>query len=71
MKKRLMTLLLALTLLLSLAVPVSAVDLNYKDKDEITYKEAVAVLSREGIINGFEDGTFRPKETLTLSLIHI
>ena len=65
MKKRLMTLLLALTLLLSLAVPVSAVDLNYKDKDEITYKEAVAVLSREGIINGFEDGTFRPKETLT------
>ena len=65
MKKRLLTLLLALTLLLSLAVPVSAVDLNYKDKDEITYKEAVAVLSREGIINGFEDGTFRPKETLT------
>ena len=65
MKKRLFTLLLTLALLLSLLVPVSAVDLNYKDKDEITYKEAVAVLSREGIINGFEDGTFRPKETLT------
>ena len=65
MKKRILTLLLVLALALSLMVPVSAVDLNYKDKDEITYKEAVAVLSREGIINGFEDGTFRPKETLT------
>ena len=67
MKKRLLSALLLLALLLSLTVPVSAVDLNYKDKDEITYKEAVAVLSREGIINGFEDGTFRPKETLTRS----
>ncbi len=65
MKKRLFSMLLILALMLSLVVPASAVDLNYKDKDEITYKEAVAVLSREGIINGFEDGTFRPKETLT------
>ena len=67
MKKRLFSILLILALLLSLWIPVSAVDLNYKDKDEITYKEAVAVLSREGIITGFEDGTFRPKETLTRS----
>ena len=65
MKKRTITLLLVRALMLSLMVPAAAVDLNYRDKDEITYKEAVAVLSREGIINGFEDGTFRPKETLT------
>ena len=65
MKKRLFSMLLILALVLSLVIPASAVDLNYKDKNEITYKEAVAVLSREGIINGFEDGTFRPKETLT------
>ena len=65
MKKRTITLLLVLVLMLTLMVPAAAVDLNYRDKDEITYKEAVAVLSREGIINGFEDGTFRPKETLT------
>ena len=67
MRKRLFSLLLLAALLLSLCVPVSAVNLNYKDKNEITYKEAVAVLSREGIINGFEDGTFRPKETLKRS----
>jgi hypothetical protein len=67
MKKRLFSFLLVLSLFLSLCVSAGAVDLNYKDKDEITYQEAVAVLSREGIITGFEDGTFRPKETLTRS----
>ena len=65
MKKRLTGLLLAAVLLISLCVPAAAVDLKYGDKDEITYMEAVAVLSREGVITGFEDGTFRPKETLT------
>ena len=65
MKKRLFALLLTAALLLSLWIPAAAVDLNYADKDEITSKEAVAVLSREGVITGFEDGTFRPKETLT------
>ncbi len=67
MKKRVFSLLLILALLMSLWVTAGAVDLNYKDNDEITYKEAVAVLSREGVITGFEDGTFRPKETLTRS----
>ena len=65
MKKRLFSFLLVLSLFLSLWVSAGAADLNYRDKDEITYKEAVAVLSSEGIITGFEDGTFRPKETLT------
>ena len=69
MKKRLLPLLLALILALSLLVPAAATDLSdYADKDEIIYKEAVDVLSREGIITGFEENgvwTFRPTETLT------
>ncbi len=65
MKKRLLSLLLLLSFLASLCIPAAAVDLNYTDKDEITYQEAVAVLSREGIISGFPDGSFRPGDTLT------
>ncbi len=65
MKKRLFSLLLILSLFLSLWVSAGAADPDFKDKNEITYQEAVTVLSREGIISGFEDGTFRPKETLT------
>ena len=65
MKKRLFSLLLILSLFLSLWVSAGAADPDFKDKNEITYLEAVTVLSREGVISGFEDGTFRPKETLT------
>ena len=35
------------------------------DKDEIQYEEAVAVLNRIGIITGYEDGSFRPENTIT------
>ena len=66
MKKRLTALLLLLSFLLVLWVPALGADeLSYGDREEITYKEAVAVLSGDGVISGFEDGTFRPKETLT------
>lgn len=42
-------------------------ELGFKDRDSISEyaQNAVGVLSEMGIINGFENGEFRPKETIT------
>jgi hypothetical protein len=49
-----------------LAVGASAVTINdYKDKDAIKHKEAVAVLSAINVLQGDDQGTFRPTAPLT------
>ena len=61
MKKRIFTLLLALLLL------TGAVSAAFSDQAEIEakYTEAVSKMSETGVIGGFPNGTFRPKDTLT------
>ena len=39
--------------------------LTYSDTDNSSYKSAIDELSQLGIINGFEDGTFRPDNNVT------
>ena len=56
--KKLPALVLALALTLSSASAIEFKD--FKDKDEIQYPEAVAVLNRLGIIVGFGDEHFHP-----------
>ncbi|MBR3850129.1 MAG: S-layer homology domain-containing protein, partial [Oscillospiraceae bacterium] len=62
--KKLLALLLALVTLLS-ALPLAGA--AFKDEGFIAeeYQKAVAAVSEMGIINGFEDGSFGPKKTLT------
>ena len=38
----------------------------YSDTDNSSYKSAIDELSQLGIINGFEDGTFRPDNNVTI-----
>lgn len=41
-------------------------DPGFKDVPKTNfYYNAIAALTKEGIINGFQDGTFKPKDTLT------
>lgn len=37
----------------------------YSDTDNSSYKSAIDELSQLGIINGFEDGTFKPQDNVT------
>ena len=37
----------------------------YSDTDNSSYKSSIDELSQLGIINGFEDGTFKPQENVT------
>ncbi|MBR3850141.1 MAG: S-layer homology domain-containing protein, partial [Oscillospiraceae bacterium] len=62
--KKLFVMFLAMTLLLS-ALPFAGA--AFKDEGFIAaeYAKAVAAMSAQGIINGFEDGSFGPKKTLT------
>lgn len=61
MKKKLLSLLLALSICIGLALPVFA----YSDVSGADLSEAVAVLSGLGIVSGYTDGTYRPGEALT------
>lgn len=63
--KKLLSFLLTFAMVLSLAIPVtfaadfSDVPTNYR------YYDAVQSLVARGIINGYEDGTFKPEATIT------
>ena len=50
-----------------LALEAATDDNTFTDSGEISNyaKEAVNALSKEGIINGYPDNTFRPKNTIT------
>lgn len=65
--KKFLSLVLALVMTMSL-VTIGAGATEYKDlkdKSEIQYEEAVAVLNKIGIITGYEDGSFKPTGALT------
>ena len=63
-RKKVLALVLAMAMSLSLAVTAGAA---YKDGDKISakYDVAVEVASQLGILEGFEDGSYRPQENLT------
>ena len=58
--KRLFAGLLAVVML-TMATPVYA----FSDVEDTKYEEAVKLLAKLDIVNGFEDNTFRPEETVT------
>jgi len=65
---KLVSLLLVLGMLFSILVPTAtaANTLTFNDvSSDNPYYEAVTNLTAEGIINGFEDGTFKPDEPVT------
>ena len=61
--KKLLAMVLALVMTLSLAVSASA----FKDDKDISadYAEAVAVLDGMGVFKGYEDGSFKPTGDIT------
>ena len=61
--KKFLSLVLALVMAMSLVTLASAKD--FTDDGSITYKEAVDVISELDVVDGYSDGSFRPKGTLT------
>jgi len=55
---------LALVFVMALGL-LSASALDFKDAEDIQYKEAVEVMTAIGAINGFPDGTFQPDGLVT------
>ncbi|WP_298021589.1 S-layer homology domain-containing protein [uncultured Dysosmobacter sp.] len=62
--KKFLSLVLSLVMVMSL-ITVSAGAKEFTDDENITYDEAVAVVSELGIVDGYEDGSFGPTNTLT------
>lgn len=62
--KKFLSLVLALVMTMSL-VTISAGAKDFTDSDKVNYDEAVQVISLLGVVNGYEDGTFKPANTLT------
>ena len=62
--KKILSLVLALTLTMSMAT-VGAGAKEFTDDGEISYAEAVAVISEIGVVDGYTDGEFRPTSQLT------
>jgi len=62
--KKFLALTLALVLTMSL-VTIGAGAADYTDNGELTYEEAVGVMSALDIVGGYPDGSFRPTNSLT------
>jgi len=54
---------LALTAVLSIGLSAHAI--SYTDSSQIQYKTAVGVMTGTGIVSGYTDGSFRPKDSVT------
>ena len=61
--KKILALVLALAMSMSLVTIANAAD--FSDQSDISYEEAVDVMTAIGVLEGFEDGSFKPGETLT------
>ncbi len=61
--KKLLAMVLALVMTLSLAVSANALKADEKINDN--YAEAVAVLDGMGVFKGYEDGSFKPENKIT------
>ena len=59
--------LLRILIPLALCAVVWVTALAFSDEEEIDapYRDAVAAMTEQGVLEGFEDGSFRPEETLT------
>ena len=64
MAKKIISLILALTFVMSAAPSVFAKDFTDLNNGHWAYK-AISTLVAEGTINGYEDGSFKPNETVT------
>ena len=62
--KKFLSLVLALTMMMSL-VTINAGAKEFTDDEELNYKEAVDVISEISVVDGYEDGSFKPQNTLT------
>ena len=62
--KKFLSLVLALVMTMSL-VTISAGAKDFTDNGDVNYNEAVQVMDLLGVINGYEDGSFKPTNTLT------
>ena len=62
--KKFLSLVLALVMTASL-VTVSAGAKEFKDDKDVTYDEAVAVISEVGVVDGDTEGNFRPTDNLS------
>jgi hypothetical protein len=61
--KKLIALVLSISMMLTMGVGVA---FAYSDIEEGTnISESVTILSNLGILEGFEDGTFKPEKTVT------
>lgn len=63
--KKLLALVLALVMTLSLATVSSNAAFNDADKVKDSYAEAVEVLTGMGVIKGYTDGSFKPEGSIT------
>ena len=61
--KKLLAMVLALVMTMSLVVSASAVKADEKINED--YAEAVAVLNGMGVFKGYEDGSFKPENNIT------
>lgn len=64
---KIISLILMLGILLTVALPATvSAAISFSDvPSDYTYYSAITNLTAEGIINGFEDGTFKPEEPVT------
>lgn len=63
--KKLLSLLLVVSMLFSMASLVSAVEFSDVDANYSWAEDAIESLSESGVINGYEDGTFKPGKSIT------
>ena len=64
--KKVLSLVLCVAMMLSVMV-MSTGAASFTDQDEFSenYAEAAEVLTGMGVINGYEDGSFQPKDNIT------
>ena len=62
--KKFLSLVLALTMMMSL-VTINAGAKEFTDDEELNYKEAVDVISEISVVDGYEDGSFKPHSNIT------
>ena len=58
-------LVLVLACVSSLVLPAGAATLEYKDASKITAAAAVSILTELGVVNGYEDNSFKPLSVVT------
>lgn len=63
--KRLLTVILAMVLIVSFAIPSLAVTEGLKDLGDSKYKVEIQKLVEDGTISGYVDGTFKPQNGIT------